>query len=171
MKQSDIKSMPEYFDRYIKYVEDIELTDALSNYGVNLFLPYMKKLAETGNKTYAPDKWTVKNILQHLIDSERVFCYRALRFARNDKTELPGYDENKFAGESMADSRTIEDFLQEMDSVRKSSIDLFRSFNDKMLMRDGICFNKNISVLATGFVIAGHTFHHFNFINEKYLIL
>lgn len=171
MKQSDIKSMPEYFDRYIKSVEDIELTDALSKYSVKLFYPYLEKLTETGNKTYAPGKWTVKDILQHLIDSERVFCYRALRFARNDKTELPGYDENKFASEALADLRTLEDMLKEMDSVRKSSIELFGSFSDKMLMRDGICFNKNISVLAIGFVIAGHTFHHFNFIKENYLTL
>lgn len=171
MKQSDIKTMPEYFDRYIKSVEDIELEEALSKYSVNLFYPYMSKLAETGNKTYAPGKWTVNNILQHIIDSERVFCYRALRFARNDSTLLPGFDENKFADESMADKRTVEDLLQEMDSVRKSSIDLFRSFDGKMLMREGICFNKNISVLAIGFVIAGHSLHHINFIKEKYLTL
>lgn len=168
MKKSDIKVMPVYFDRYINSIDDIELSDALINYGANLLTKNKHKLAEAGDNIYAPGKWTVKEIIQHLIDSERVFSYRALRFARNDKTELPGYDENAFALESKAGERDIDDMLTEFDLLRKSTVCLFNSFDKTMLGRNGVCFNKEISVLALGFVMAGHTLHHTNVIKEKY---
>ncbi len=171
MKRSDIKVLPVYFDRYINLIEDIELTEALEKFGANILTENKKELNETGDKVYAKGKWTVKEIIQHLIDSERVFSYRALRFARNDKTELPGYDENVFALESKAGERDIDDMLTEFDLLRKSTVCLFNSFDKTMLGRTGVCFNKNISVLALGFVMAGHTLHHTNVIKEKYFSL
>ena len=107
MKKSDIKEMPVYFDRYINSIDDIELSDALENYGPNLLSINKQSLMNAGDKVYAPGKWTVKEIIQHLIDSERVFSYRALRFARNDRTELPGYDENIYAAESNSGKRVF----------------------------------------------------------------
>ncbi len=171
MKRSDIKIMPVYFDRYINLIEDIELKEALEKSGANILEENKRELIETGDKVYAEGKWTVKEIIQHLIDSERVFSYRALRFARNDKTELPGYDENVFVMESKAGERDIYDMLSEYDLLRKSTVCLFDSFDETMLGRTGVCFDKEISVLALGFTMAGHTLHHTNVIREKYFSL
>lgn len=168
MKKSDIKILPKYYDTYINKIEDIELKEALYNFGPNLLDTEKENLISIGDKVYAPGKWTVKEIIQHLVDSERVFNYRALRFARNDKTELPGYEENDYAVESNANIRSVEDLLNEFSNLRKSTIDLFSSFDEAMLMREGFCFSKNVSVLALGFIMAGHTLHHFNVIKEKY---
>ncbi|HMS64471.1 MAG TPA: DinB family protein [Ignavibacteria bacterium] len=171
MKKADIKVMPKYYDTYINEVENIDLSDALIKYGPNLLEAEKEHLTNIGNKVYTPGKWTVKEIIQHLIDSERVFNYRALRFARNDKTVLPGYEENDYAKESNADSRSIEDLLTEFANLRRSTLDMFNSFDDEMLQREGICFNTNVSVLALGFVLAGHVLHHTNVIREKYFSL
>jgi hypothetical protein len=171
MKKSEIKVLPEYYDTYINKVEDIELKEALNNFGPNLLEVEKGNLISIGDKVYAPGKWTIKEIMQHLIDSERVFNYRALCFARNDKTELPGYEENDYAVESNANVRSIEDLLNEFTNLRKSTIDLFSSFDEAMLMKEGFCFSKNVSVLALGFIMAGHTQHHFNVMKEKYFNL
>jgi hypothetical protein len=166
MKTSQIAVLPNFFDRYIKLVEDVEVIDALKKYGANHF--DREKLSSLGNNVYTEGKWTVKDILQHIIDSERVFSYRALRFARNDNTPLPGYDENLFAANAEASKRSVDDLLEEMTAVRNSTIKLFQSFNDEMLKKNGICFNQEISVLAIGFTITGHIIHHSNVIRERY---
>lgn len=168
MKKSDIKILPKYYDTYINKVDNIELIDALNNFGPNLLAGEKEILINLGDKVYAPGKWTVKEIIQHLIDSERIFNYRALRFARNDKTDLPGYEENEYAIESNANTRNIDDLLNEFIILRKSTIYLFTSLDEKMLMREGVCFNTNVSVLALGFIMSGHTLHHTNVMKEKY---
>ena len=166
MKSSQIGVLPNFFDRYIKLVEDVDVIDALKKYGANYL--DQEKLSRLGNAVYAEGKWTVKDILQHIIDSERVFSYRALRFARNDNTALPGYDENFFAANAEASKRSVDDLLEEMTDVRNSTFKLFQSFNDDMLQKNGICFNQEISVLAIGFTITGHIIHHSNVIKERY---
>src|SRR5687768_7286417 len=97
MKRSDIHSMPAFFDRYINLVEDIDLINALEKYSSMETLVSKEELEQLGEMKYAPGKWTVKDIIQHVIDNERIQAYRALRFARNDKSTLPGYNENLFA--------------------------------------------------------------------------
>lgn len=171
MKKNEIDTLPEYFDGYINEVEDIDLYDALTNYSANLLNKENEKLNKIGDAVYAPGKWTVKEIIQHLIDSERIFNYRALRIARNDKTPLPGFEENEYVPESKANKRTVDNLLYELDIVRKSTVILFESFDEVMLKREGKCFNKNISVLAIGFVISGHTIHHIDVIKNKYFPL
>lgn len=171
MKKSSIMVLPEYYINYINEIDDIELNDALSKYSVNFLYQYKDKLNELGNKVYADGKWTVRDILQHLIDSERIFQYRALRIARNDDTALPGFEENEYVPEAKGDTRSIDELLNEFESVRNSGIILFDSFDETMLQRKGICSEKEISVLAIGFSIAGHTLHHFNVIKEKYFPL
>lgn len=168
MKKSEILCMPEYFDRYINTVEDIELNDALDKYGPVMFLKEKNIFEKIGHRVYAHGKWSIKDILQHLIDTERIFNYRALRFARNDKTILPGFEENLYAEISGANERSFDELLNEFNTLRKSTVDLFNSFDKKMLHCEGVCFNKNISVLAVGFVLAGHTLHHLNVIKERY---
>ena len=170
MKKSTIK-LPDFFDRYINLIEDIELLAALNLSYSSLSSLNLELYKKLGDKTYAPGKWTIKDIFQHIIDNERIMCYRALRFARKDKTILPGYDENIFAFNALANRRNITDLLEELKIVKLGSIHLFKSFTEPMLKQEGICFNKTITVGALGFVIAGHQIHHLNIIKEKYLPL
>jgi hypothetical protein len=171
MKRSAIIQMPEYFDRYINLVEDISLIDALEKYGVSYLRAEQKKFEKLGDEVYAPGKWTIKDIIQHYIDTERVFTYRALRFARTDTTVLPGYDENLFAENTNTSNQSLEELLNEFDLVRKSTIAMYKGFTNEMLNRKGICFNKEISVLAIGFTMPGHVIHHMNVIKERYFPL
>ena len=171
MKKSDITVLPEYYDSYINEIEDIDLTEALEKYGPELLKKDKEKLISLGDKVYAPGKWTVKDIIQHMIDAERVFAYRALRIARNDKTSLPGFDENEYVPMADANKRSIDELLNEFEAVRKSNVVMFKSFNDEMLIRNGTCSDNNISVLAIGFVLAGHMYHHTKVIQEKYFPL
>ncbi|GAA4415504.1 DinB family protein [Nibrella viscosa] len=171
MKKSDIHPMPEFFDRYINLVDDLPVRDALAQ-NASLFAgPLQAQLEAVGDRVYAPGKWTVKDILQHCIDTERILSYRALRFARNDQTPLPGFDEESFAQYTTAGERTISDLLEEFSTVRASSLALYRNFTDEMLHREGICFNKKLSVLALGFVITGHPIHHLKVLKERYFPL
>lgn len=160
--------MPEYFDRYINLVGDYSVIDSLKFYNANWLRNEKEALIQLGNSIYAPQKWTIKDILQHLIDTERIFAYRAVCFAREDTTILPGFDENRYALSANATLREVEDLLEEIQLVRDSTIALYNSFSNEMMMREGISFNKKISVLAIGFVISGHAIHHLNIIKERY---
>lgn len=163
--------MPQFFDRYINLAQNIDIVEALTQTAsFDSVLP--KETAEAlGELRYAPGKWTVKDIVQHVIDNERIMSYRAVRFARNDKTALPGYDEELLGANALANRRTIADLYEEYAVVRQSSIALFRSFDEEMLLRSGICFNQTISALALGFVLVGHVIHHGNIIRERYIPL
>jgi DinB superfamily len=118
---------------------------------------------------YAADKWSLKEVIQHMIDCERIFAYRALRFARRDTTPLPGFEENDYAPVSGADARSLQDLMAEHDLVRTSSITLFRSFPPEALALTGTANGRQITVRAIGWVIAGHADHHRNVIEERYL--
>lgn len=118
---------------------------------------------------YAEGKWTIKDILQHIIDAERIFAYRALRFARNDKTDLPGFEENDYVGEAHANDRTIIQLLTELSAVRHATLLLFKTFSDSQLLRMGTANDNTMSVRALGFVIIGHQNHHQRIFEERYL--
>jgi uncharacterized damage-inducible protein DinB len=118
---------------------------------------------------YAEDKWTIKDILQHLIDAERIFAYRALRFSRNDTTPLASFDENSYVVFANANKRSIQDLLTELAVVRQATLSLFKTFSDEELLRIGIASNHPMSVRALGFVIIGHQNHHQRVFEERYL--
>ncbi|AWH86086.1 damage-inducible protein DinB [Flavobacterium album] len=118
---------------------------------------------------YAEGKWTIKDILQHVIDSERIFAYRALRFSRNDNTPLPGFDENSFAANTDATKRSINDLLTEMSAVRHANIMMFKSFTQDELLRKGTASGYTVSVRALGFLLIGHQNHHIKIFKERYL--
>lgn len=118
---------------------------------------------------YAEGKWTIKEILGHVVDDERIYVYRALRFARNDSTALPGFDQERYAQYSEANSREPEDLLDEFTLVRQSTIAFFQSLDDAALMRTGIADGKRVSVRALAYHIAGHELRHMNIIRERYL--
>ncbi|GGB88373.1 DNA damage-inducible protein DinB [Dyadobacter sediminis] len=163
--------MPAFFDRYINLVEDIDLFEAFEKYTPDKVYSDKVKLTALGNRVYAEDKWTAKDILQHVIDNERIMAYRALRFSRNDKTELPGYDEAVLGANTTAVLRSVDDLMEEFNDVRKSTITLFKNMNDTMLLNSGTANKTEISPLALGFVIIGHPVHHMHVISERYFPL
>lgn len=117
---------------------------------------------------YAPDKWTIKEVVQHMMDTERIFIYRALRIARRDQTPLPGFDQDEYVVPSQANKRTFESLLSEYKSIRHATDALFNSFDDEMLVAIGIASNSPISVRALGFIIMGHENHHCEVLRERY---
>ena len=118
---------------------------------------------------YAEGKWTIKEVLVHIIDDERIYAYRALRFARNDKTELPGFDQDPYAFYSNANVRSIESIIEEYEAVRMSTITLFNGFSDDVMLRSGVANNNEVTVRALGYHIAGHELHHLNILKNRYL--
>lgn len=171
MKRSEVHPLPRFFDRYIGLVDDIDLMAALRQHAGFAPADLQARLEQMADLRYAPEKWTIRDILQHVIDNERVQSYRALRFARGDSTPLPGYDEQLFAAHTTANRRGLDDLLSEFECVRSSSIALFGSFDEAMMRRSGHCFDLQISVTAIGFVLVGHQIHHLNVIRERYLTM
>ncbi len=169
--KSEIVAKPNYFDRYIAAVPEDNLHLALTNSLENCISMDWDRLARIGDKVYAPGKWTIKEVVQHINDTERIMSYRALRFARNDRTLLPGYDENYFVEHSNANERSLEALQEEFILLRKSAVNMFESFTNESLLHRGICFNVDLSVLALGFILAGHQIHHMNIIRERYFLL
>ena len=171
MKKSAINPMPQFFDRYINLVEDIDIFEAFDKYAPGKVYTDTDKLIALKDLAYAEGKWSVKEILQHIIDNERIMAYRAMRFSRNDKTTLPGYDEELLAANTIANQRNVEDLLQEFNQVRQSTISLFKAMNSEMILRSGFAYKSDISALALGFVIIGHPVHHMRVIQERYFPL
>jgi uncharacterized damage-inducible protein DinB len=121
------------------------------------------------NYRYAENKWTIKEIMVHIIDDERIYAYRALRFARNDETELPGFEQDDYVLYSRANERSIENIMEEYEAVRSSTIALFDGLPEDSFLRMGIANNNKVTVRALAYHIAGHELHHINIIKEKYL--
>ncbi|MBL7703576.1 MAG: DinB family protein [Ferruginibacter sp.] len=170
MTRSQLNPMPEYFDRYINMADDVTLMEALETSLTELKNAPVDEWKAIGDYVYAPGKWTIKDILQHLTDTERVFSYRALSFARGEKEVRP-FDEDNYGKMANANSRTIEDLLEEAIAVRKATILLYKSFSPAMLNSMGIGFKGEYSVHAIGFIFAGHQRWHFKVIEERYLHL
>ncbi|NLP57438.1 DinB family protein [Lutibacter sp. B1] len=158
-----------YYKQYIGTLKNVDLLDALET-SLNEILKTTTNLSdEKLTYRYAEDKWTIKQLIQHLIDTERILSYRALRFSRNDATEIHGFDENWYVNNSNGNDRDFKDLLEELTFVRKSSISLFKSFTDEMLALSGTANGSDVTVRALGFIIAGHQTHHLNIIKERYL--
>lgn len=162
----------EYADYYGSYINALENVELLSELEVCLheFIRFVREIPmDKIGYRYDEGKWTIREIIQHIIDAERVFSYRALRFARRDKTELPGFDENFYAENVNAEIRSIQSLLTELATVRESTLALFRSFTQEQLLQTGIASENLMSVRAIGFVIIGHQKHHQRVYKERYL--
>ncbi|NOR28832.1 MAG: DUF664 domain-containing protein [Lutibacter sp.] len=158
-----------FYKTYIKAVGTSNLFEILTT-SLNNLVSAVKNLPEEKLEyRYAKSKWTIKELIQHIIDTERIMCYRALRFSRNDKTDLPGFEENWYVENSNGNERTIQDLLNELTQVRNASISLFNSFTDEMPSLLGTIDGNKMSVRALGFIIAGHQIHHLKIIKERYL--
>lgn len=158
-----------YFKKYVDQVPEEDLATAFSNQ-----LPVISNLLnsiseEKSTYAYAPGKWTLKELLQHITDTERIFNYRALAIARKEAAPLPGFDENTYADNSNANSRTWQTLVDEFLAVRQSTQFLYESFTDDMFASAGIASNNPLTVVSLGFTTLGHFYHHKNVIIERYL--
>lgn len=171
MKRSDINPLPQYWERYIKLVPDVELPRAFDDSIRQLESLNRNALQPVADKTYSPGKWTIKDIVQHLTDCERIMCYRALMFARRDETIPPGFEQDDFALNAVANHRTLDDLIDELINVRRATKSMYASFDDEMLKARGMNWEVEVSVLEVGFIILGHQIHHFNVIAERYASL
>jgi hypothetical protein len=163
--------MPEYFDRYINLAEDISIIEALRISQKELDQFEIEKWQKIGDKVYAEGKWTIKQIIQHLIDAERIFCYRALCIARGEMVKLPSFDEVAYAENAIVSHRDLDDLIAEFKAVKTATMSLFQSFTDEMLLQSGPSFSGTYSVLAIGYILAGHQRWHFKIIDERYTTL
>jgi len=166
----DLSRVPEFYHGYINEVKENDLMEAFSNQTPALMKFFEGIPKDKQDHAYALGKWTIKEVLQHIVDGERIFCYRALRFARKDPTPLPGFDENLFAQTAKADQREWNELLEEFKAVRKSTELLFRSFDEEQLNNSGTS-TAGLSnyVLGFGYIIVGHGLHHKKIISERYL--
>ncbi|CAN5185698.1 DinB family protein [soil metagenome] len=165
----NLETIPPFYKGYVKLVEQPDVLQALRISGYRA-MEVLHSIPEAKcDFRYAEGKWSIREVLCHMLDAERIFAYRALRFARNDKTNLPGFDEGEYAKHLNATGRSLRQIGDQMQHLRSSSVDLFESFNEEMLVRRGTANNSEMSVVALGFIIAGHEIHHCKILQERYL--
>lgn len=158
-----------YFRRYVDIIpENVGIFDALRSSLNATTLAWSAIPPSLHDWAYAPEKWTVKQALQHLIDTERIFAYRALCFARNDKTELPGFDQDLYADEATAKDKQLDVMLKDLSILRMNTIALYESMTSKELCRIGSASGNPMSARAAFFIICGHCHWHVKVLEERY---
>ena len=160
---------PVYFQTYINYVQEEDVMTAIENQQSVIDNFFDRISEEKSTYGYAEGKWTLKELLQHVIDTERIFIYRALAFARKETQSLPGFDEKTYAANSNANARTWKSLCEELKAVRNTSRLLFENFTDEMLSSSGLANNNPTTVNAIGFILVGHVYHHKNIVETRYL--
>lgn len=169
MNQTTSLVAPPFFQRYIAHVKEADLKLAFAHQMPAAEIFFRSISEEFSKRKYAPGKWSIKEVMQHIIDTERVFTYRAVCFARKEQQILPPFDENQYAMYSGANDRAWENLVGEWVAVRKSTEYLFNSFPDEALCIVGKASDYLVSVVALGFVTVGHVDHHIRIIQERYI--
>ncbi len=160
---------PIYFQKYINLVPEDDIPTAFKKQHPVIISMLDSITEENAAYAYALGKWTIKELLQHIIDTERIFAFRSLCFARNEQASLPGFDENSYAENSHANLRLWKDLIEEFMVVRKSTECLFASFTIEALNNNGIANNNPSTANCMGFTAIGHVYHHFIILKERYL--
>ena len=160
----------EYYHKYVSRVPDGDLVDILRQQ-LTETVSLLSTIPEgRGDFAYAPGKWSIKTAIEHMSDVERVMAYRALTFARNDKTDLPGFDENQWAADFNADDRTLADLIDEFEAVRNATIQFAKHLTTEELERRGKASGQLVTVRALLYIIAGHELHHRALFRERYSV-
>jgi uncharacterized damage-inducible protein DinB len=167
MNRPQPDEFPIWANTYIKLVEDDVLP--LLERQATEFADFIDNLVEIADYAYAPGKWTIKELIGHMIDTERILTYRLTCFARGEKAPLPGFDEDTYVKNAHFSDRSLLSFSEEFSLMRKSNLYLFNSLQEEELNQIGNASERNISVRAILFVIAGHVIHHTKIIEERYL--
>jgi uncharacterized damage-inducible protein DinB len=171
---SSLRTRPEsseyapFYHKYVESVPDVDVVTALRQGGRELLDTVASIPEDRGGFRYAEGKWSIREVIGHVIDGERIFTYRALRMARGDTTPLAQFDENEYVKTAGSDSRTLSNLSREFGAVREASVQLFESLPDEAWGRFGVASGKDISVRALAYITAGHAMHHLRILRERY---
>ena len=165
----DATEYPPFYARYVAGVPETDVIAALRDSARELLAVLTAIPDARGGFRYAPDKWTIRDVIGHMIDAERIFGYRALRLARGAATPLPGFEENDYARHAEADARPLADLVDELRIVREGTVRLFHSFPAEAWTRRGVVNGREVSVRALAYIVAGHARHHLGVLRERYL--
>ncbi len=166
----DLSLLPAYVAKYVSLVKTDDLYTELYKESIDTIDVLSSLDEETLLFKYEANKWTVKEVFQHIIDTERIFQYRILSIARNHETALPGFDENIFAENSFADKRNVMDMVREFSMVRGSTVELLKSLSTLVWDKMGVANNNPTSVRCIAYMLLGHEIHHRNVIEKRYLL-
>lgn len=157
-----------YAEKYVVLVTGDDILDSLQSQLKQTVTLFSGRSERDGNFRYAPGKWSVKEVLGHVADTERIFAYRALRIARGDQTPLSGFEQDDYVRGARFQDRKLQDLVDEYEDVRQASLALFRSLDAEAWLRRGVASNNAVTVLALAYLIAGHELHHRKVLNESY---
>jgi uncharacterized damage-inducible protein DinB len=158
-----------YYGKYTALVPEGDIIKTLTSQ-LDETLSFLRGLSEEqGDYVYAPGKWSLKDVVGHIIDTERVFSHRAFRFARADATPLPGYEQDDYARAGNFGRRSLSDITDELELVRRCTIHMLRSLDEEAWLRRGVANDNEVSVRALAYILAGHETHHMQIIRERYL--
>ncbi len=158
-----------YYEKYVSKVPDANLLETLERQGAETLALLRALPEERGAHRYAPEKWSVKQVVGHISDAERIFSYRALSIARGDRAPLPGMEQEEWMAGANFDARTLADLLDEFEAVRASTLHLLRHLSPEAWARRGVASDNEVTVRALAYIIAGHEAHHVGVLKERYL--
>jgi hypothetical protein len=157
-----------YYDRYISLVQGDNILEILDDQRRQFVLLMSGRSEDDGNFRYAPGKWTVKELLGHINDTERIFTYRALRIARGDQTPIEGFEQDDYVRNADFNARSLEDMVEDYIAVRRATLSLLRNLSPEAWTRKGIANNNEVTVRAIAYTLAGHDLHHRRILEERY---
>jgi hypothetical protein len=157
-----------YYDRYLSLIEGDDILNTLDRQRREMMLLLSCRDDEEGDFRYAPEKWSAKEVLGHICDTERVFSYRALRISRADATPLEGFEQDDYVRNGPFAQRPLEDLVEDFIAVRRATLSLLRNLDEAAWVRRGIANKNDVSVRALAYIIAGHELHHRRILEEKY---
>jgi hypothetical protein len=158
-----------FYEKYVALVAGADILSALEGQRLVTSQLLAARSEREGNFRYAPDKWSVKEVVGHVVDCERIFAYRALRIARGDQTPLSGFEQDDYVRNGGFAERTVAELAEEFTQVREATIALFRGLDEKAWQRRGVANNNEVTVRAVAYIVAGHELHHRRILEEKYL--
>ena len=157
-----------FYHGYVTSVPEGDVVALLRSTGGELLEAVGRIPEARGGHRYGPDKWTIREVIGHMIDAERIFTYRALRVARGDRTPLASFDENEFVKTANSEARTVADLTRELGAVREATVLLFESLPDEAWSRSGVASGKDVSLRALAYIVTGHAMHHLRILRERY---
>jgi len=170
MSRPEKTEYAEFYANYVSLVEEADVLSALRNQSSELQKMLSEIPSEKENFRYATGKWSVKELVGHIIDAERVFSYRALRISRGDETPLAGFEENSYVANSNFSRSNFADLIEEFSLLRAANVILFKNLTEAAWLRRGTASDAAVSVRALAFIMVGHVRHHANILRERYLV-